>query len=126
MPGSWCGRPKHFQTTFLHLAMLPASPEEVTVSHKPPVKMWVQAPGLVHAPLQHYRPVAGRGLRGRAVLRGDVTSKSWPHTAVDSLQLYFFFSFSFFHSNGVPPLLFLAVPSGNNYIVHALKFPLLQ
>lgn len=125
MPGSWCGRPKHFQTTFLHLAMLPASPEEVTVSHKPPVKMWVQAPGLVHALLQHYRPVAGRGLRGRAVLRGDVTSKSWPHTAVDSLQL-FFFSFSFFHSNGVPPLLFLAVPSGNNYIVHALKFPLLQ
>lgn len=55
--------------------------------------------------------------KGKAVLRGDGTSKSWPHTAVDILQPFFFF----FHSNGVPPLLFLAVPSGNNYIVHALN-----
>ena len=30
-------------------------------------------------------------LRGRAMLRGDGTSKSWPHTAVDILQLFFFF-----------------------------------
>lgn len=65
------------------------------------------------------------------MLRGDATSKSWPHTAVDILQLlppffFFFFFFSsflhfFFHSDGVPPLLVLAVPSGNNYIVHALN-----
>lgn len=57
-------------------------------------------------------------LQGRAVLRGDGTSKSWPHTAVDILQLFFFF---LLHSNGVPPSLVLAVPGGINYIVHALN-----
>lgn len=56
---------------------------------------------------------------GRTVLRGDGTSKSWPHTALDILQPFFFFFL--LHSNGVPPLLVLAVSSGINYVVHALN-----
>lgn len=111
MPGSWCGSPKHFQTTFLHLATLLASPDEVTVPHKPSMKIWVQTPGLVCAPLQHQWPRAGRGLRGRTVLRGDVTSKSWPHTEVDSLQLLFF-SFLFFTATGCHPCCFWQFPVG--------------
>lgn len=69
----------------------------------PHMAVWgglASAPHLARAPLWHGGPGGLLGwLRGKAALRGDVTSKAWPHTAVDILQLLPPFFFSFFFSS---------------------------
>lgn len=80
------------------------------------------ASSLVDALLWYLGGLGGwwRGSHGEGLCSEEMGHQSSGHAQQEMIVYSLFFPL---HSNGVPPLLFLEAPSGNNYIVHALNSP---